>query len=97
MPPEPQEPQLTEAPPIRQASFVERDMTNAELKVSLMNLTKLLKTQAHVVNNHCFAHANQGSGLNLMLVITLQEFRISRGLTLPLFMELRLIKIHKVS
>ena len=55
----PLEPQV---PPMPQAAFIEGDMTNAELGANLMNLIQLMTTQAHVVNNHFVAQANQGVG-----------------------------------
>ena len=61
--PEPQEHQVPQMPPIPQAPFVEGDMTNAELRAALMNLTQLMTAQAHDVNNHLVAQAYQGVGL----------------------------------
>ena len=61
-PPEPQEPQVTQVPPMPQDLFAKRDMTNAELRDALMNLTQLMASQAHVVNNHFVAQSNQGVG-----------------------------------
>ena len=57
MPLEPQDPQV---PPMRQAPFVEGDMTNAEFRANLMNLTQLMMAQAHVRNNHFVAQDNKG-------------------------------------
>ena len=50
--PEPQEPQVTHMP---QYPFVEEDMTNAELRASLMNFTQLMTAQAQVITNHLVA------------------------------------------
>ncbi|TMW97730.1 hypothetical protein EJD97_005070 [Solanum chilense] len=54
-----EEPQV---PTIRQAPFVEGDMTNADLRPAVMNLTQLIMAQAHVVNNHFVTQDNQGVG-----------------------------------
>ena len=56
----PSEPQGPQMPPITQALFLEGDMTKAELKDALINLTQLMTAQAQVVNNHFVAQANQG-------------------------------------
>ena len=38
-------------PPMPQAHFVEGDMTNAELRAALMNLTQLMTAKAHTKVN----------------------------------------------
>ena len=53
---------MPQMPPMGQAPFVEGDMTNAELRASVMNLTELMTAQAHVFNNHFIVQANQGVG-----------------------------------
>ena len=58
-----QEPQVSlkpQVPPLSQDPFVEGDMTKEDLRASLMNLTKLMMAQAHVVNNNFVSQANQG-------------------------------------
>ena len=57
---EPQELHVPQVFPMPQDPFVEGDMTNAELRDALMNLTQLMTAQAQVVNNHFVAQANQG-------------------------------------
>ena len=59
VPPEPQEPQVPQVPLRSHSPFVEEDMTNAELRASLMNFTQLMTAQAHVVNNNFVAQDNQ--------------------------------------
>ena len=58
MPLEPQEPQVPQMPPMPQAPFVEGDITHAELRAALINLTQLMTAQAHVINNHFLAKSN---------------------------------------
>ena len=60
MHPEPQELHVPQVFPMPQDPFVEGDMTNAELRDALMNLTQLMTAQSHVVNNHLVGQANQG-------------------------------------
>ena len=45
-----------------QSPFVESDMSDGELSAAIINLTQLMTAQAHVVNNHIVAQANQGFG-----------------------------------
>ena len=47
-------------PPMPLAPLIEGDMTNAELRDALMNVTQLMTAQAQVVNNHFVAQANLG-------------------------------------
>ena len=64
-PPEPEEPKVSQMPLMRkgpQDSYVERDMTNTEIRYSLSVLTKLMTTQAQIVTNHEVAYANLGVG-----------------------------------
>ncbi|TMX00843.1 hypothetical protein EJD97_025840 [Solanum chilense] len=58
-PPVPQMPPMPQGP---QATYVEGDMTNVEIRADLRILTHLMMTQAHVVTNHVGAHANLGFG-----------------------------------
>ena len=53
MPPMPQSPQ---------ASYVEGDMANVELKASLIDLIRLMMTRAHVITYNLFSQSNQGGG-----------------------------------
>ena len=46
--------------PIPQSFFVEEDMNNLVFRASLMNFTKIIMAQAHFVNTHHVAQANQG-------------------------------------
>ena len=62
MPPDPKEPKEPQGPTIRQAPFVEGNMTNAYLRAAIMNLTQLIMAQVHVVNNHFVTQDNQGVG-----------------------------------
>ncbi|TMW84182.1 hypothetical protein EJD97_025668 [Solanum chilense] len=55
----PPKPQVSLMP---RATFVERDMTNEELRDTLMNLTQLMTAKHHVVNNHFGSQANEGVG-----------------------------------
>ena len=50
-----QDPQEPRVPPLPQATFVEGDMTNRELRTALMNRTRIMTTQAHVVKTHFIA------------------------------------------
>ena len=72
---EPQEPQVPPepqghlAPPTPRASFVEADMTYTELQASLINLTQLMTTQAHVSSITLSANLTKEIGPNQMLVL----------------------------
>ena len=62
-PPKPQRsqgPQMSPMPQAPQAPFVEGDMTNAELRAFLINLTQLMMAQAQVVTNYLVGQGNQG-------------------------------------
>lgn len=59
---EPQEPQVTQVPPISKDPFVEGHMTNEDLKYVLMNFTQLLRTRDYIVNNHFVSEAKHGVG-----------------------------------
>ena len=52
-------PQIVSMP---HAPFDEGDMTNAELRNALINLTQLMMDQAHVVNNHFVSQPNKWGG-----------------------------------
>ena len=52
-------------------------MTNAELRVSLINMTKLMIAKDHVFNNHFVAQAKLEIGHNIMLVLSYLELGTS--------------------
>ena len=45
-------------PPMPQDPFVDGDMTNSKLVVSIMNLNQLMIAQDHVINNNFVFQAN---------------------------------------
>lgn len=51
---------MPHVPPLPQSLFVERDITNAQMRAALINLTKLMRHQAHVVNNYIIYKVNHG-------------------------------------
>ena len=68
-----------------QDPFVEGDMTNAEFRAALMNLTQLLTAQFHVVNNHFIDQSNQGVGPQPNASTSISRIRDILTMNLPTF------------
>ena len=88
---------MPQVPPMPQDPFVEEDMTNAELRDDLMNLTKLMMAQAHVVINHFVTQDNQGVGSQPNNDTFPSRIRDFMRMNPPFFIELRWMKIHYFS
>ena len=60
-PPEPQGPEIPGMPPMPQGPqdpYIEGNITNADKRIALRDMTQVMMTQNHVVTNHVVAKAN---------------------------------------